>query len=257
MKPEFWADEKLAPLPPITRLVYVGLWSMADDRGRIVDAIKQIDAFLFPFTEDTAAPSLDTLVELGRLRRGVTSSGQRIIEIVTWGRHQRIDKPNLRACLPAVVGDESATRRRHVGDEASNHTYDLLPTTNYQLPNNTGESVDMGGGADRAKIAQEAFEAAWGLYPRRSGGNSRQGAYRAFQARLREGVEAAALVAGVERYAAYCVATGAVGSRYVKQGATFFGPDRHWAEAWLVPDAPKRDAGRVRPSDDPSNAEYL
>lgn len=43
------------------------------------------------------------------------------------------------------------------------------------------------------------------------------------------------LLAGVQRYARYCEATGRVGTEYVKQGRTFFGPGRHFEEPWELP----------------------
>lgn len=104
IKPEFWQDEKLAPLDPLTRLVFLGLISMADDGGRVNDNVKIIDAFIFPETQDTCGNALGILTELGRLRRGVTSSGQRVIQVVNW-RHQRIDRPNLAGALPPISGD--------------------------------------------------------------------------------------------------------------------------------------------------------
>jgi hypothetical protein len=104
IKPEFWADEKLAPLDPTTRLTFLGLISMADDTGRLVDNVKQIDAFLYPETDDTARQALETLAQLGRIRRGVTDSGQRVIQLVNW-KHQKIDKPNYASCLPPIAGD--------------------------------------------------------------------------------------------------------------------------------------------------------
>lgn len=70
IKPEFWADEKLSPLDPITRLVFLGLISMADDAGRLVDNVKQIDALVFPETSDSARESLATLSRIGRIQRG-------------------------------------------------------------------------------------------------------------------------------------------------------------------------------------------
>lgn len=108
IKPEYWADEKMAPLPPITRLVFLGLVSMADDAGRLVDNIKQIDAFIFPETEDSAREPVAHLEALGRIRRGVTGSGQKVIQIVNW-HHQKIDRPNRAGSLPPILGDEDPT----------------------------------------------------------------------------------------------------------------------------------------------------
>ena len=44
IKPEFWTDEKLAPLSPICRLTFLGLVSMADDAGRL--NAKQLRGFV-------------------------------------------------------------------------------------------------------------------------------------------------------------------------------------------------------------------
>lgn len=43
------------------------------------------------------------------------------------------------------------------------------------------------------------------------------------------------MLAGVNRYAGYVRATGSAGTQYVKQAATFFGPDRHFEEPWQAP----------------------
>lgn len=101
IKPQFWIDEKLAPLAPIDRLVFLGLLSMADDAGRLVDNVKSIDGYLFSETEDSARASLATLAELGRIERYTTDSGQRCIQIVHWARHQRVDNPSKLPPLPA------------------------------------------------------------------------------------------------------------------------------------------------------------
>ncbi|MFV4758015.1 helix-turn-helix domain-containing protein [Citrobacter freundii] len=82
------------------------------------------------------------------------------------------------------------------------------------------------------------FETAWQAYPKRAGGNSKAAAYKAWKARLKDGVKPEDMQAGVNRYAAYVKVMGSAGSQYVKQAATFFGPDRHFEEAWQTPSAP-------------------
>jgi hypothetical protein len=79
------------------------------------------------------------------------------------------------------------------------------------------------------------FSVAWQEYPKRAGGNSRSAAAKAYGARLKAGAVEEEMVAGVRRYAAFVRATGKEGTEYVKQAATFFGPDEHWKEAWDVP----------------------
>ncbi|KJW97211.1 helix-turn-helix domain-containing protein [Enterobacter sp. SST3] len=79
------------------------------------------------------------------------------------------------------------------------------------------------------------FEQAWQAYPKRAGGNSKAAAWKAWRARIKDGVNTEAMLAGVNRYAGYVRATGSAGTQYVKQAATFFGPDRHFEESWQAP----------------------
>lgn len=84
------------------------------------------------------------------------------------------------------------------------------------------------------------FESAWTDYPKRTGNNSKKDAYRAWNARLKAGHTTEAMHEGVKRYAAYCEATDRLGTEYVMQAATFFGPDDppKFSNPWTPP--PKR-----------------
>ena len=103
----------------------------------------------------------------------------------------------------------------------------------------TGASADASAPARSAKQDYSPeFETAWQAYPKRAGGNSKAAAFKAWNARLKDGVKPEVMLAGVKRYAAYARATGSAGTQYVKQAASFFGPDRHFEESWQVPSAP-------------------
>jgi hypothetical protein len=128
IKPEFWADEKLSLLDPTTRLVFLGLISMADDAGRLVDSLKQIDAFIFPFTDDSSREALANLSRMARVRRGETASGQRVIQIVNW-KHQKVDHPNLSAALPPIVKEVSPSFAN-----GSRDSRDALATLSVPVP---------------------------------------------------------------------------------------------------------------------------
>jgi uncharacterized protein YdaU (DUF1376 family) len=86
--------------------------------------------------------------------------------------------------------------------------------------------------------------------PNRAGGQDDVGAKKAWRARLREGHTWEELFAGADRYSAYCVAAGKVGSEYVMQRKTFCGPGKRFLEEWEIPaDAPGNGAW-MPPSDD-------
>lgn len=101
------------------------------------------------------------------------------------------------------------------------------------------KSIGASAKADTPKVKSTndyspAFEEAWQVYPKRHGGNSKQAAWKAWNARLKQGVEPEVMLEGVKRYAAFLAADGKIGTAYVKQAATFFGPDRHFEEPWMV-----------------------
>lgn len=112
IKPEFWGDEKLAPLAPIHRLVFMGLISLADDAGRLLDNVKQLDGMLFPETPDGCAESLQILDQIEVIERGRTASGQAIIQIVGWKKHQKVDHPKLKAALPPIANGHNGRSSR-------------------------------------------------------------------------------------------------------------------------------------------------
>ena len=142
IKPEFWADEKLGPMLPLDRLVFLGLMSLADDAGRLLDSVKALDGALFPHTEDTCGPSLERLASASRIVRGRTQSGQRVIQIVNWEKHQRVDHPNLLAALPKiVVADEVTDLSRAPREPVANGARTPRASTNDQRPVPTTSTV--------------------------------------------------------------------------------------------------------------------
>ncbi len=105
IKPEFWTDEKLAPLRPIDRLVYLGLISMADDAGRLIYNVKMLDGMLFPETDDSSRESIEILIRLSRVSKYRALSGQKLLQIVRWSSHQRVANPSKHV-LPAPTPED-------------------------------------------------------------------------------------------------------------------------------------------------------
>lgn len=84
------------------------------------------------------------------------------------------------------------------------------------------------------KEYSEEFNNAFSAYPKRQGDNPKEKAFSAWKARLRDGTTADEMTSGVMRYLAFCQAEGNIGTQYIKQAATFFGPDRAFLETWEV-----------------------
>ncbi|ELY9614316.1 hypothetical protein ACEF96_004401 [Salmonella enterica] len=181
-------------------------------------------------------------------------------------QHTRPQKPNNQGCGNSASSDAVNQQagvgkipERVRGKPASIHTVDYTETTTENInpigasagaATPTGISGSAGSSmkttSKQSPTRQEYppdFEQAWQAYPKRAGGNPKATAYKHWKARLADGVAAADLLAGVQRYAAFIRATGKTGTEYVKQAATFFGPDRHFEELWTPPAVPNAPGG--------------
>lgn len=78
-----------------------------------------------------------------------------------------------------------------------------------------------------------SFERAWNDYPDRPGKN-KQSSLKAWNARIKAGVDPEVMLQGVVAYAEYCVAS-RTEPGFIKQPATFFGPDQHFLSDWTAP----------------------
>lgn len=94
---------------------------------------------------------------------------------------------------------------------------------------------------NRSCASDEKFDEAWRLYPKREGGSVKKTALKAWNGRIREGIDPDVLIAAVKAYAKAVERAGNIGTRFVKQASTFFGPDGHFEE-YAPRTAPQADA---------------
>jgi hypothetical protein len=95
IKPEFWTDSFMVKLPPIGRLIYIALWTVADDHGLIPDEPERLAMEVMP--RENALDFDDWLQFFeasGRIEHCFSADGQSWYEIVRWNKHQRVDKPS-------------------------------------------------------------------------------------------------------------------------------------------------------------------
>ena len=119
IKPEFWTSEQIVKLSLRARLLFIGMWNFADDRGVLPASIRRLKMEIFP-GDDVTPPLMDLLIEellLGGLI-GTFEAEDRAFWYITGWHHQRIDRPHPRYPAPPVDGSDS-TRARRVIDERS------------------------------------------------------------------------------------------------------------------------------------------
>lgn len=112
LKPGFFKNEELAALPFEGRLLFQGLWLMADREGRLEDRPNRIKAEVFPFD-----PALDINALLAQLAS--TNSIERyragfvaVIQVVNFGKHQHPHPREIASVLPPKRTNQGQTQAR-------------------------------------------------------------------------------------------------------------------------------------------------
>lgn len=110
IKPSFFANEDLAACKPAARLLFAGLWCLADRRGRLEDRPLRIRAEIFPYENLNADALLQQLAERGFIIR-YEVDGQRLIQVVNFEKHQQPHYKEPESIYPAAEGhtDSEAT----------------------------------------------------------------------------------------------------------------------------------------------------
>ena len=89
IKPDFFLHEELAELSMTHRLLFIGLWTLADKEGRLDDRPRRIKASIFPWDDCDVDCLLFDLAERGFIVRYEDSKKARLIEIPGFLKHQR------------------------------------------------------------------------------------------------------------------------------------------------------------------------
>jgi len=102
IKPGFFSNEDLCDLPAFARLLFAGLWTIADKKGRLDDRPKRIKAELFPYDNVKVPALLDALESKGFIQRYRIEDAH-FIQIVNWDKHQH---PHIKEPESVVPGPE-------------------------------------------------------------------------------------------------------------------------------------------------------
>lgn len=112
-----------------------------------------------------------------------------------------------------------------------NHDAVMIPSEQKRREEKRRDKKHM---AHSGHAYSEEFENAWRAYPSRGSNNPKKRAFKVWNARLREGHTPEEMTKGIKQYAAWVKAEGCEGTAYVKQAATFLGPDKFFQETWKV-----------------------
>ena len=243
IKPGFFRNAELVELGFDARLLFIGLWTIADRAGRLEDRPKQIKMELFPADNMDCDGLLCELAAIGMVAR-YEVDGKRFLQVTNFVKHQSPHRDEKSSTIPAMclpdVALEQKTETHHESTaqaqcehDASTMSIGLNPDVlNPESLLLKPEQKHTAKKTRRDEYSDEFIDA-WSLYPSRPGANKAQ-SFKAWSARINEGINPQTIVDGVVRYANYCKAI-SVEPNFIKQPATFFGPDRHFETDWTPP----------------------
>jgi len=108
IKPKFFTNEELVELPFATRLLFIGLWTVADRAGRMEDRPKRIKMDIFPADDIDVDAALNALQASGFLLR-YEAEGKRYIQVLAFDKHQNPHKDEKASAIPAPTGHGAST----------------------------------------------------------------------------------------------------------------------------------------------------
>ena len=107
IKPEFWTDEKVVECAFEARLMFIGMFNFADDKGNLVRSPKRIKMQIFPADMIDCEPLIKELSAAGLISE-YSVSGVEYIHIDGFSKHQKINRPSATTIpTPEDVADNS------------------------------------------------------------------------------------------------------------------------------------------------------
>jgi hypothetical protein len=237
IKPGFFKNYELADMGPYAQILFSGLWCLADREGRLEDKPRFIKAEIFPYYDCDVNGELTKLEQLKLVDR-YEVDGVAVIQVCNFKKHQTPHNTEKASTLPAKPAANPHAGTTSVINGAL--TVDSRKSNGGNPPDSLiPDSLSTDSGLSDSKPAarggeySEEFEQAWAIYPSRPGASKKE-SFQAWTARLKDGVGAEVLIAGVRRYATY-VKSMETEPQYVKQPKSFFGPGEHYRSDWTPP----------------------
>ncbi len=188
IKPEFWVSEQIGECSPKARLLFVGLWTFCDDNGIHPAKVGTLKAEVFPhddYTKEEVQSLIDELVKNGLVGE-FSNRSTTYWHVLTWEKHQKIDKPSKKYPLPS---DEGSTPIRRMFDEPSGTESSRVDRRGKDIP----PQPPKGG---RVHDFPPGFAEFWAAYPRKVAKNA---AAKAFTQLKVDAVQLAQMLAALER----------------------------------------------------------
>ena len=202
IKPGFFIDGDLGELDIYARMLFAGLWCLADREGRLKDKPKDIKVQILPFDNVEVDGLLDSLCPKFITRYEV--DGQRYIQVNNFHKHQSPHKNEMESEIPPApcgVLENSGMFEKLPEQHQSTRPDSLIPDSLNLIPENNIYGPSPQAATGDKNVLAESFARFWEEYPRKVG---RSKCLDKFKSLVKRGIPPDAMIAGAERYAAWC-----------------------------------------------------
>ncbi len=166
IKPGFFRDEHIVELPFEARLLFIGLWTLADREGRLKDRPNQIKIDIFPCDNVKVDKLLDQLAEKRFIIR-YQVDGERYIQVVNFTKHQN---PHIKESASEIPAPDkhSASTVQEPDKHGSSPADSLLLIPDSGFPLTDSHIPSPAGSGCAPKMTKEAmFKLFWEAYPKK------------------------------------------------------------------------------------------
>lgn len=186
LQPGFFQNERLAELSPLTRLLFAGLWTIADREGRFEDRPKRIKAVLLPYDNcdvDRALEELAAGPDAFICRYEV--DGNKFAQILTWHRHQSIHHKEEESGIPsmdhACVKHGSSMAQACVNHDSGFEKSESCFLVEVEVEEEVKVKVEK-----EAEVKRDSFDEFWEHYPKKVAKGAAKSAYDLAAKKLRK-----------------------------------------------------------------------
>jgi hypothetical protein len=129
IKPGFFKNEELVKLPEAVRLLFIGLWCLADRKGRLEDRPARIKMEIYPCDQHDVSTMLDQLQHHAFIMR-YEVNGNRYIQIVNFEKHQYPHIREQASTIPAPCKPGASTMQARLNPSSLNPESGVLNPDN-------------------------------------------------------------------------------------------------------------------------------
>lgn len=179
IKPGFFTNDELADVNPLGRLLFIGLWTIADREGRIEDRPRRIKAEVLPYDDVDCDNLLNELAENGFILR-YSVAGEQYIQVLNFNKHQNPHVKESASEIPAPdLTGASTVQEPDMHSENPADSLNLIPDTGYLNPDTPNpQPRKRDSSAKPTEVVDERFDEFWQAYPRKVGKPKAQQAFQ-------------------------------------------------------------------------------